>query len=85
MGSQQKHPESFVLVYEDDGDPTPEETSATLEFLKPFEAEEVVPGTIRVTGEPTSIAAKAGDLEHWQLSKEKQFELNPPHKSKYKF
>ncbi|MDO5703889.1 MAG: hypothetical protein Q4G49_02300 [Paracoccus sp. (in: a-proteobacteria)] len=81
MKAQRQNIHSYVLVYSDDRDPSREETAEVLDHLKPFPAEEVVPGTIRVKGPSHEVRRCAGELTHWQLSQEKVFRLNPPHKA----
>ncbi|MDE4618398.1 hypothetical protein [Sinorhizobium meliloti] len=81
MGAQRK--ESFVLIYSDDSDPSAAETAAALNILKRFAAEEIIPGTIRVIGDRDNVLKTVHNkLDHWEVSNEKQFELNPPYKSK---
>lgn len=81
MAMERKNRESFVLVYSDDRDPLPEETAQALDHLRPLTAEEVLPGTIRVIGSRHEVERCMGMLNHWRLSKEKLFKLNPPYKS----
>ncbi|WP_199259945.1 hypothetical protein [Paracoccus binzhouensis] len=78
---QRKQDESFVLVYSDDRDPSREETAEALDQLKPLTAEEVIPGTIRVTGPRREVEKCMGALDHWRLSREKIFRLDPPCKA----
>lgn len=81
MEKLRKDQESFVLVYADDRDPSREETAQALALLQPFSVEEVVPGTIRVTGDRDRVVRSVHDLDRWQLSSEKRLNLNPPYKS----
>ena len=81
MKAQRKSPESHVLVYADDRDPSREETAQLLARLKPLAAEEVLPGTIRVVGSRRDIEKCVTTLNQWRLATEKLFRLNPPHKS----
>lgn len=81
MKVQRKNPPSCVLVYSDDRDPSREETAHALDHLKPLPAEEIVPGTIRVKGSLNEVRKYLGGLADWQLSQEKIFSLNPPHKA----
>lgn len=81
MKAQRRTTQSCMLVYSDDRDPSREETAEMLDHLHPLPAEEVVPGTIRVRGTLSQIRRQIGDLEQWQLAREKMFTLNPPHKA----
>lgn len=81
MKAQRKTTQSCMLVYSDDRDPSREETAEVLDHLRPFLAEEVVPGTIRVKGTLNEVRKYIGDLGPWQLAKEQMFTLNPPHKA----
>lgn len=81
MNAHSKSPESHVLVFADDRDPSQEETARVLKQLQPLPAEEVLPGTIRVTGSRRDIERCVTALHHWTLGTEKLFRLNPPHKS----
>lgn len=75
MKAQRKN---YVLVYADDHDPAPEETAELLATLRPLSAEEVLPGTVRVTATRREVEACLGGMAHWQLSSEKVLTLNPP-------
>ncbi len=81
MSVENKRNECFVLVYADDRDPSREETAEVLDQLSPLPAEEVIPGTIRVTGPRREVERCTGALAHWKLSREKVFRLNPPWKA----
>ena len=81
MAGKSKSNECFVLVYSDDRDPSREETAEVLDQLSPLPAEEVIPGTIRVTGPRREVERCTGALAHWKLSREKVFRLNPPWKA----
>ncbi|QFG37214.1 hypothetical protein ESD82_13630 [Paracoccus pantotrophus] len=81
MKAERKKTPSCMLVYSDDRDPSREETAEVLDQLKPFPAEEVVPGTIRVKGSVQDVRKCLGDLAHWRLAQERIFRLNPPHKA----
>lgn len=81
MKAQHKQIEHYVLTYADDRDPSREETAQVLDQLKPLAAEEILPGTIRVQGPAREVRRCAGELAHWQLSREKILKLNPPHKA----
>lgn len=80
MKMERKTP-SCMLVYSDDRDPSREETAQALDHLRPLPAEEILPGTIRVKGSLSEVRKYIGGLAHWQLSQEKIFSLNPPHKA----
>lgn len=81
MKTQRGTTKSYVLVYSDTRDPSRAETDQVLDQLRPLPAEEVLPGTIRVTGSRREVEKCIIDLGQWHLSTEKMFELNPPHKS----
>lgn len=81
MAVQGRQDESFVLVYAEDRDPSREETARVLAQLRPLCAEEVLPGTIRITGRRHEVERCAGSLVQWRLSTEKLFRLDPPCKS----
>ncbi|MFC3570248.1 hypothetical protein [Paracoccus sp. TOH] len=81
MKVQRKQDERFVLVYSDDRDPSREETAEALDQLKSLTAEEVIPGTIRVIGPRREVERCMGALDHWRLSREKIFRLDPPCKA----
>ena len=81
MSVENKRNECFVLVYADDRDPSREETAEVLDQLSPLPAEEVIPGTIRVTGPRREVERCTGALAHWKLSRVKVFRLNPPWKA----
>lgn len=80
MGAQRRKKECFVLVFADDGDPSREETAEVLDHLKPFAAEVIVPGTIRIEGSRRAVEKSLSGLDQWQLSSEKILEFNPPYK-----
>ncbi|TWI37139.1 hypothetical protein [Paracoccus sulfuroxidans] len=80
MTAQRKRNENFVLVYSDDRDPSREETAEALDQLKPLPAEEVIPGTIRVTGKRSDVEKCMSHLHQWRMSTEKLFKLNSPYK-----
>lgn len=80
MKLQHRQDESFVLVFSDDRDPSREETARALDQLKTLSAEEIIPGTIRVTGSRHEVEKCAGALLLWRLSTEKLFKLDPPWK-----
>lgn len=82
--AMQRKKECFVLVFSDDGDPSREETAEALDHLKSFEAEVIVPGTIRVEGSRRAVEKSLSGLDQWQLASEKKFELNPPYKSQFR-
>lgn len=78
MSAQRKKKECFVLVFADDGDPSREETAQALDHLRPFAAEVIVPGTIRVEGARRDVEKSIHALEQWHLSSEKWLTTNPP-------
>lgn len=82
MASLNRTAQSFVLVYDDVRDPPKEETLAVRARLKPFEIEEIVPGTFRVVGEASSIVQSANALGNWKLAPERTFKIKPPYRSK---
>lgn len=76
-----KKMEKFILTYEDLNDPTPGQIDEVLKRLDSFRTEEVVPGTIRVTGARGAVEQATNDMQKWNLSTEKSLSDTPPHKS----
>ncbi|MER9056698.1 hypothetical protein [Mesorhizobium sp. M0910] len=76
-----KKKRTFVLVYGSPADPTPSEVDRTLETLEGFEAEEVVPGTIQIIGEPAKVQKVAAKIDGWTLATEGQLSDHRPHRS----
>ena len=76
-----KKKRTYVLVYGSSADPTPTEVGRTLETLEGLEAEEVVPGTIQIVGEPAKVKKAAAKIDGWTLATEGQLSDSPPHRS----
>ncbi|MDT1062014.1 hypothetical protein RM190_09115 [Paracoccus sp. CPCC 101403] len=81
MSARQGSIRNFVLVYSEAGDPTREETAEVLDHLKSVKAQEVIPGTIKVTGRQSEVEKCLDGLNQWELSSEKILAFDPPHKS----
>jgi hypothetical protein len=71
----------FVLTYESLDDPARDEVAEVLHGLEPLQAEEVLPGTIRVQGDRESVERAASALPHWTLAPEGRLSNAPPRKS----
>ncbi|TIL83305.1 MAG: hypothetical protein E5Y89_01250 [Mesorhizobium sp.] len=71
----------YVLVYGSSADPSPSEVDRTLENLEGLEAQEVVPGTIQIVGEPAKVQKATANIEGWTLATEGQLSDDPPHRS----
>ncbi|HEV7285109.1 MAG TPA: hypothetical protein VGN75_09640 [Kaistia sp.] len=70
----------FVLVYESMDDPPPAEVGRALDDLDGFEASEVLPGTIEITGDPVNVARAASHIDGWTLSIEGSLSNRNPSK-----
>lgn len=75
-----KKKRTYVLVYGSPADPSPLEVDRTLETLQGLEAEEVVPGTIQIVGEPAKVQKAAATINGWTLEAEGQLSDNRPHR-----
>ena len=75
-----KQGKSFILTYDDIKDPTSDEMTEVVNMLRRFEAHEVLPGTLRLTGVPAAVFDAVRPLDKWHLSTEQVIRLRPPHK-----
>lgn len=76
-----KRKRKYVLVYGSPADPSPSEVDRTLETLHGLKAEEVVPGTIQIVGEPAKVQKAAAKIAGWTLETEGLLSDNRPHRS----
>ena len=75
-------PSTFVLTYQEVADPAADQVAEALKQLDQFEAEEVLPGTIRVVGERAKVEAAARPLSgEWTISQEGRLSAPPPRKT----
>jgi hypothetical protein len=68
----------YVLNYNGVMDPDASEVQRVMAQFKALKCEEVLPGTIRVTGNRQEIESIAKALEDWLLSEEGRLTANPP-------
>lgn len=74
-----KKKRNYVLVYESAADPAPAEVDRTMTNLSGLEAEEVVPGTIKIVGDPAQVEQAAAAIDGWSLAAEEQLSDKRPH------
>lgn len=79
MAKHQKN-QSFILVYESPLDPSRAEVRRALSNFSKFDAEEVLPGTIHVVGEPKLLEQAARLLNGWKLAPEGVLSDHRPYK-----
>jgi hypothetical protein len=71
---------NFILVYESPSDPPRAEVKRALHNFSAFDAEEVLPGTIHVVGEPKLLERAARMLDGWKLAPEGMLSDRQPYK-----
>lgn len=69
----------FMLVYDHDDDPPPDEVSRVKASLHGLDVEDLVPGTLRVKGSAARVTAAAKGLgANWVVEPEARVSIAPP-------
>jgi hypothetical protein len=72
----------YLLTFLEPHDPAPEELRRVRERLASVVVEEVTSGTFAIEGAEDTVRAATAGLQCWHLHEEKQFSIQPPHRTR---
>lgn len=84
IASKQADTDKFVLVYQGVDDPDARKVAAVRKILAPANVEEVLPGTLRITGDKAKLEASAKTLKSWSLAPEGVFTDTRPAQGRFR-